>query len=46
MIRTLLLSIFSIFAIVGCEPDYGIVGQIGTEYVYVEVPTEGPHTEI
>jgi hypothetical protein len=40
MIRTLLLSIFSIFAVVGCEPDYGIVGQVGTEYIYVEVPVE------
>ena len=46
MIRNALLAILSVLSIVGCEPDYGIIGQVGTEYVYVEVPTEGPHTEI
>ncbi len=46
MIRNALLTMLSIFAMMGCGPDYGIVGEIGTEYVYVEVPKEGPHTKI
>tara|TARA_R100001594_G_C4040919_1_gene263187 strand:- start:746 stop:1705 length:960 start_codon:yes stop_codon:yes gene_type:complete len=46
MIRNALLAIFSVFMVAGCQPDYGIVGEIGTEYVFVEVPKEGPHTEI
>ena len=46
MIRTYFLWFFSVFAILGCQPDYGIVGEIGTEYVYVEVPKEELPTEI
>ena len=46
MVRTAFLWLFSVFAIIGCQPDYGIVGEIGTEYVYIEVPKEGPDTEI
>ena len=46
MMRNILLTIFSAMAMLGCEPDYGIVGQVGTEYVYVEVPKEGPNTDI
>ena len=46
MVRTAFLWLFSAFAIIGCQPDYGIVGQVGTEYVYIEVPKEGPDTEI
>jgi len=46
MIRNALLAILSVLTIVGCQPDYGIVGEIGTEYVYIEVPKEGPDTEI
>ena len=46
MVRTAFLWLFSVFAITGCQPDYGIVGEIGTEYVYIEVPKEGPDTEI
>jgi len=46
MVRTAFLWLFSAFAMIGCQPDYGIVGEIGTEYVYIEVPKEGPDTEI
>ena len=46
MIRNTLLTIFGIVAMIGCQPDYGIVGEIGTEYVYVEVPKEELPTEI
>ena len=46
MIKNLLLTIFGILMMTGCQPDYGIVGEIGTEYVYIEVPKEGPDTEI
>ena len=46
MVRTAFLWLFSVFAMMGCQPDYGIVGEIGTEYVYIEVPKEGPDTEI
>ena len=46
MMRNILVAILSALSMLGCEPDYGIVGQVGTEYVYVEVPKEGPDTEI
>ena len=46
MVRTAFLWLFSVFTMIGCQPDYGIVGEIGTEYVYIEVPKEGPDTEI
>ncbi len=46
MIRNALLAIFSVFMVAGCQPDYGIVGEVGTEYVYVEVPKEELPTEI
>ena len=46
MMRNILVAILSALAMLGCEPDYGIVGQVGTEYVYVEVPKEGPNTDI
>ena len=46
MIRNVLLAIFSVFMVAGCGPDYGIVGEIGPEYVYVEVPKEELPTEI
>ena len=46
MMRNVLVAILSALSMLGCEPDYGIVGQVGTEYVYVEVPKEGPDTEI
>ena len=46
LIKNLLLTIFGILMMTGCQPDYGIVGEIGTEYVYIEVPKEGPDTDI
>ena len=38
MVRTAFLWLFSAFAMTGCNPEYAIVGEIGTEYVYIEVP--------
>ena len=40
MIRTALLWMFSIFAMVGCSTDYSIIGEVGKEYIYIEVPGE------
>ena len=46
MIRTALLWMFSIFAMVGCSTDYSIIGEVGKEYIYIEVPGEDPTEDI
>lgn len=46
MIRNTLLMIFGIFATMGCNTEYSIVGEIGKEYVFIEVPEEGNNEDI
>ena len=38
MKRTALLWMLGLFAMVGCNPEYAIVGEIGKEYIFIEVP--------
>jgi len=40
MIKRICQALFIMMASVSCSPDYGIVGEIGTETVYIEVPVE------
>ena len=40
MTRTTLLWMLSLFAMVGCNPEYAIVGEIGKEYIFIEVPED------
>jgi len=46
MKRTALLWILSIFTMVGCNTEYAIVGEIGKEYIFIEVPGEDPLEDI
>lgn len=46
MIRNTLLMIIGIFATMGCNTEYSIVGEIGKEYVFIEVPEEGNNEDI
>ena len=40
MIKRIYQTLFILLASAACSPDYGIVGEIGTETVYIEVPVE------
>lgn len=40
MIKRIYQALFILLASAACSPDYGIVGEIGTETVYIEVPVE------
>jgi hypothetical protein len=40
MIKRIYQALFVLLASTSCSPDYGIVGEIGTEIVYIEVPVE------
>jgi hypothetical protein len=40
MIRRMCQALLILMASTSCSPDYGIVGEIGTEIVYIEVPVE------
>ena len=40
MIKRICQALLIVMAGTSCSPDYGIVGEIGTETVYIEVPVE------
>ena len=46
MKRAALLWILSIFTMVGCNPEYAIVGEIGKEYIFIEVPGDDSNEDI
>ena len=46
MTRTTLLWMLSLFAMVGCNPEYAIVGEIGKEYIFIEVPEDEKNEDI
>tara|TARA_R110000782_G_scaffold54756_6_gene115847 strand:- start:449 stop:1411 length:963 start_codon:yes stop_codon:yes gene_type:complete len=46
MFKNILLSLLSIFTIMGCGPDYSIIGEIGKEYIYIEIPNNELNAEI
>ena len=46
MKRTALLWMLSLFAMVGCNPEYAIVGEIGKEYIFIEVPGDDKNEDI
>ena len=46
MKRAALLWILSIFTMVGCSTDYSIVGEIGKEYIFIEIPADDPNEDI
>jgi hypothetical protein len=46
MKRAALLWMLSLFAMVGCNPEYAIVGEIGKEYIFIEVPGDDKNEDI
>ena len=46
MFKNILLSLLSIFTIMGCGPDYSIIGEVGKEYIYIEIPNNELNAEI
>ena len=46
MIKSTLLMILSIFTMMGCNPEYAIVGEIGKEYIFIEVPEDEKNEDI
>ena len=40
MIKNTLLMVLGIFTMMGCNPEYAIVGEIGKEYIFIEVPED------
>jgi hypothetical protein len=46
MIKNTLLMVLGIFTMMGCNPEYAIVGEIGKEYIFIEVPEDEKNEDI
>ena len=46
MLKNILLLLLNTFTIIGCGPDYSIIGEIGKEYIYIEIPNDDIDAEI